>query len=511
MIVATALIVSLMLVAWSPTLVGMGERWFAAGGSYYAHGPLVPIVSALLAIGVFRRCGFPNTRSRRAAWIGWMAFVACCMLHLLSVYARVMFVSGFAAVGAIAGLLLILGGRPALRAYAAPVVLLVFAVPLPMHWIAELSFILKTFAAHAALWLTNNLCQVDAILDGSYVRLADGALVIDNVCSGLRSLIALLWFASLYAVLSRGRGPRRTALIVAAAPVAIVCNIGRITVLNIGADRFGIACAAEGGWLHEITGPALFAAAIATQYGLDRLLGRSDCRMPFRGARGVRSERSDEGKHAFTHPRRFVPAAGFLFVVAALSLIWSRPAVAAPATALTRLAAPRALHLGGVSFTGTDHKLDAGTLAILGTDDYLYRTYAAGRVDPIVRVLIVYSGPDRTGIHPPEVCLAGSGHRIVAKAVRRVGADLPAMQELVTDHNGRRAVHLYIYKCGRRYTRSFAGQQAMIVANGLLRRNAGAAVIRLTASAVGGDETAARQLAMAAAGQILPETTAALP
>jgi len=517
-----------LIVAWSPTLVRMWGRWFPAwdasgaggmgrftsGSSYYTHAPLVPLASLILALGIYRRKGFPIDRSRRDALIGWGVFISSCLLHLLSIYARVMFVSGFALVLTLAALLLICGGRGALRRYAAPLALLLFMVPLPMHWIAGLNFAGKTFAGHAAVWATNTVCGVAAMMDGSYVYLAGKAgvtrvVVIDDVCSGLRSLIALLWFASLYAACGRSSGRRRWVLVLAAAPVAVGCNILRITVLNVGAVGLSVASVGEGGWVHDTTGFAMFAVAIAIQYGLDRMLAvaqTSPHKPPC-----LESRRQGTGEHRVLAPSRFVPAATVLLVVAALSLLGSRSAVAAFSGHIAHNAIPATLSIGGRTFLGADHTLGPRTLAILETDDYLYRTYAADPTDRTVSVLIIYSGDNRKGAHPPEVCLTGSGHRIVSRALRLVGPDAIPMQELVTDGNGRRMVHLYVYRFEDRYTTSYARQQAMILVNGILRRPAGAAVVRITAPVVGRDEHSARDLALTVAEQILPEITATMP
>ena len=107
--------------------------------------------------------------------------------------------------------MLLWGGWPLARAYWVPVVLLVFMVPLPMNWIADLNLTLKIQAVRAALWLTTELFGVPAIIDGSYTHLLPDisdhlkTLVIENTCSGLRSLISLIWFASLFIVFCQVR------------------------------------------------------------------------------------------------------------------------------------------------------------------------------------------------------------------------------------------------------------------------------------------------------------------
>ncbi|NLF30090.1 MAG: EpsI family protein [Planctomycetes bacterium] len=495
----TALLTGMLLiVAWRSTLAAMAARWFTDAEGYYSHGPLVPLASLLAAIVIFRRRGLPAGRTAASGAAGWALFGASCLLHLLSAYAGVMFVSGFALLGAAAGLLLIAGGWPLARAYAAPVLLLAFMVPLPMHWIAGLNLALKTHAASAAVGLTGGLLGIPAVLEGSciYLRGPGGdvrRLVVENVCSGLRSLIGLVWFASLYALVALSRGRRRLVLLAAAAPVAIGCNILRLAVLIAGARAASVACAGEGGWLHDLTAPAAFLAALGVQTALDRLLAALPSRPP--------SPPQTPAAPWRTRGVLLRPAA-VLLAVAVLGVVASRPAAAVPQGRMARDAAPAALEVDGRVFAGCDLDTDGRTPAVLGTDDILRRRYEDG--PDVVELVIVHSAGGRWAAHPPEVCLAGAGQRLLAARAWEAGEGLPAMRELITEDGGRRLCHLYVYACGGRTTCSFSAQQGLILLGGLQRRPAGAALIRLTVPAAGRDVEGARVLARRAAGRLLP-------
>ena len=143
----------LLAVAWAHTFQEMWLRWFPAwkvhgltlssrfteGDSYYTHAPLVPLVSLLIAHLIYKRVGLTINVTRRATVIGWVLLFLSLLAHLASVYAYVTFVSGYALVGVLCGLLLVWGGRELLRAFAFPIACLVFMVPLPLVWIADLT------------------------------------------------------------------------------------------------------------------------------------------------------------------------------------------------------------------------------------------------------------------------------------------------------------------------------------------------------------------------------------
>jgi EpsI family protein len=131
-------------------------------------------------------------------------------------------------------------------------------------------------------------------------------------------------------------------------------------------------------------------------------------------------------------------------------------------------------------------------LEILETRDYMYRTYADGRGSP-VDLCIIFSEDNRKGTHPPDVCLEGSGLRIMSRMNRVVDiADSRAgdarspgengrleLRELIaTSTSGQYIYFAYFYKCGDTFTPSFYKQQWQIVWNGLTRRNASGALVR---------------------------------
>ena len=101
--------------------------------------------------------------------------------------------------------------------------------------------------------------------------------MIENVCGGLRSIIALTFFAALFAALCRAKGLWRWFLLLMAFPVAIACNVARITSLIIAAHHIGTDAAGEHGWFHDLSGILVFALALAFMFLLESavlLLGK---------------------------------------------------------------------------------------------------------------------------------------------------------------------------------------------------------------------------------------------
>lgn len=532
-----AMVVALLAIGWHRTFLEMWWRWFPAwsvsrlswaerftqGDSYYSHGPLVGLVSVVFAILVYRRVGFPNQRDRTATWFGSLLLTASLTLHLLSVSpgGGVMFVSGFALIGVLAGLVLLWGGWPATRAYGLPILLLCFMVPLPEVAIVDINFQLKMMAGRWAIWMTNHVLGLPALLDGSYIYLAPDAvgnpkiLVIESVCGGLRSLIALIWFASLFAIVCRLRGVWRGSIVLLAIPMAMFCNVVRIASLNWAADRLGIEVATPGGWFHDLSGLLVFVMALVLLLGFEQFVVFLN--------RWLRRDWVDEHLLKFLYPLSEGRALGFgaprwgtlglLVLTASLSAYWSVRTIHGPTSYFNANTIPNAITVDGVRFIGQDHDLDARTVIILEHPEYLRRTYTDARTGRSIDLLVVYSNNNRKGTHPPEVCLEGSGQVVVEKGRKPVaipGTAELSMRELLTQQSRAMTCFLYTYKCGRQFTSSFFAQQFRIFLNGLMARDTTGAMIRLSVT----DQTQAiqqsRDLTLAAAELLLPHINAAL-
>jgi exosortase len=170
----------------------------------------------------------------------------------------------------VVGLILLLWGWTALRRLWFPVLFLAFMVPLPEVTIAQLNFRLKMLAADWGVALANGL-GVLVERNGNQVFLEGGkTLVIANVCNGLRTLISLLAFGTLYAYVCRLRGLWRLGLLAMTIPVAVASNSLRIVSLILVADAWDVRTAT--GWYHDTSGMLVFVLAFALMFGLERLV-----------------------------------------------------------------------------------------------------------------------------------------------------------------------------------------------------------------------------------------------
>jgi exosortase len=253
------------------TIGRMWVRWNSEH-SYYSHGPLILPIAIVTAWLIVRNRGLPmhSTRGSRAA--GLTLLIGALLIHLASMYALVTFVSGFMIIPVLAGCVLYLGGWPMLNRLWFPIAFLAFMIPLPDLTIADINFRLKMIAAEASTAIVNGM-GVPAHLKGAEINLMGGKkLTVEDACSGLRSLISLLAFVTLFTYACKLRGYKRAALFLSAVPVAVVANVVRIVVLTLVADKYGVALSVPGGWVHDLMGFVVFVIAFCFLFVLEELL-----------------------------------------------------------------------------------------------------------------------------------------------------------------------------------------------------------------------------------------------
>lgn len=256
-----------MIIAYFPTLIWMFDRWWVRD-SYYSHGILIPAVSIFLIYQI--KDELAKIEFKESPW-GMRLIIAGIALHLLASHpnVRVYFVSGFSMLFVISGIVLYLYGEELFKKIAFPLGFLVFMIPLPLVVINKLSLQLKMFAAEMAEIVLNNM-RIPAIRDGSIIRMRHANVVVDDVCSGLRSLISLTALGSIFAYWLKGPVWKKVILFLSTIPIAIVTNMCRVVLLASISEIWGTEYA--DGFVHDMTGFMVFALAFIMLYAVGKLL-----------------------------------------------------------------------------------------------------------------------------------------------------------------------------------------------------------------------------------------------
>lgn len=209
----------------------------------------------------------------RPNYLGLLFLLAILAFYVFNVvspsgYAYFRPLSAIAALGAV---VLFLGGWRLVRHAWLPIAFLVFAVPLPGRSYKDLTKPLQQIAASAAAALLNLLPGTDATVSGVIIDIVhkghriEPALDVAEACSGMRLLMAFLALGVAMAYLHYRPMWQRIVLLLSTVPIAILCNIIRVTVTGYIHVLIGPRYT-QGLW-HDLLGMAMLPLAFAF-YGL---------------------------------------------------------------------------------------------------------------------------------------------------------------------------------------------------------------------------------------------------
>jgi len=241
----------LTLIVYAPTFIWMVERWSAAA-TYYSHGFLVPFISIFI---IWNKRKELSKIKAHPLKMGWLFFISGLLIHFLSLLWQVSFTSALSMLLVIAGLTLLFLGKHYLKQLIFPISFLLFMIPMPEVLIANLSFRLKLFAAQVSTTIVNWM-GVTAIRDGSVIKTAHSYLMVEDPCSGIRSLIAMVALGALMAYFSEISKKKKVVLFLSSIPIAASSNVIRIVSLSLVSEIYGQKYAT--GIFHDTMGILVF-------------------------------------------------------------------------------------------------------------------------------------------------------------------------------------------------------------------------------------------------------------
>jgi exosortase len=263
-LVGLAAVAAAFTATFAPQLLWMWERWMRS--EYYGHGLLIPPVAAYL---ICRRRETLVSLPKSRDGLGLVLVVAGVFLHLVALQLDVNFVSAFATIPVLLGLIAWIWGRVVLLAVLFPICYLAFAVPVDRLLIDAFSSPLQLTAAKMAATF-GQVIGVPMSREGVNISVPEYSFEVAIACSGLKSLITMGALATLYAYLLQAATWQRVALVASSVPVALFANSVRVTLILLLARSMGER-AAEG-FFHSFSGAVVFMLGLGAIYGIGRLL-----------------------------------------------------------------------------------------------------------------------------------------------------------------------------------------------------------------------------------------------
>jgi exosortase len=201
------------------------------------HGKLIPFV--VLALLWFRRRRLAGTV--RGVW--WPALVALGLalgLHVVGFLVQQPRLSMVALFSGAWVLVALVWGRQCGKVTLFPFFIFAFCVPMGGTFAQGLTLPLRLLAAKGTFFITHQLLDINVRRAGTQLLDPNGIWDYDvaAACSGIRSFIALLAITTVLAGLTMRKVWKRAVIVGLAVPLALVCNVMRLTTIILAANAY---------------------------------------------------------------------------------------------------------------------------------------------------------------------------------------------------------------------------------------------------------------------------------
>ncbi len=462
----------------------------------YSHGVIIPVLSAYL---IWRQRAQLRELPFTGSWTGVVLIVLGLVLRFIGAATTMHTLEHYAFLLVLYGLVLALTGPAIFRRLWVPLIMLVFAVPLPSFFNNSLSLHLQLMSSVLGVWVIR-AAGISVLLEGNVIDLGNYQLEVAEACSGLRYLFPLLTLSFIIAYLFRGRFWQRAVIVLSSIPITIVMNSLRIGFIGITVEHWGTGMAE--GALHDFEGWLVFmlstAAVMLVAAGLARL---GPSRVPWReaftldtasaGAPPVKRVAAPTAAVSTQSvPRPFVAAAVLVLIGAVADAATPAPQLTYPARASfdefpTKVG----------DWVGTRGVLQGIYLDALRLDDYVLADYREADGAPVNFYAAYYQTQDSTrAIHSPHDCIPGGGWEITKFEQRSIPATAgtPAFKvnrAIVQLGSHRQIVYYWFDERGRQFTSEYVARWYLFW-DALTRHRTDGALVRFVASVPSGADEA---------------------
>ncbi len=230
------------------------QRW-TDGIFRNGHGIFMPFLMGYLIWDQLKQDSDPEPRSSP---LGWLFLGGALVLLVLDSAIHSELLAAAAFVISLPGIALLTLGARRTRMIALPLAIGIFMLPIPAGAIAQLYLVLRKITAIATSQLVP-LFGVPLARDGTMLTLPRSLVDVADNCSGFATMYAAILSSIVLAHLAR-TPVRKAAVLLAAVPLALVCNFARVTVLVLLVHVYGSHVLETE--IHPLSGMLLFVLVI---------------------------------------------------------------------------------------------------------------------------------------------------------------------------------------------------------------------------------------------------------
>jgi exosortase len=260
--------------AYWPTLQIMWRKW--QQDPQYSHGYLVPLFALFL---LFSRRGQLDSQEIRFSWMWLPLLCTGLLLRILAAYIYFDWLDAASMVPCLAGLVVLLGGRQALRWALPALAFLLFMIPLPYRLETALAQPLRGIATQVSTFVLQT-AGCPALAEGNTILLGTGKIGVAEACSGLSMLLIFLALSTAVVAVIRRPLLDKIVILASAVPIAMMANVVRISATGVVQEWFGRELAEK--VFHDWAGFLMMPLALAI-LGLELWILACLLRSPQRG------------------------------------------------------------------------------------------------------------------------------------------------------------------------------------------------------------------------------------
>ena len=226
-----AVIAVLLLIAFWHILTNMYGSWFDEY-TYMEHGILVIPAAAYMVWTKWDK--LLRVPIQPSAW-GLALLLLGALQAMLGTAAQWVFVSRSAFLVSLVGAIVTQFGWRMVRELAYPLGTLILMIAPPTFVFERLTLDLQLLASRLGEFSLETL-GYSVMREGNILELVGARLSVEEACSGIRSLLSILFMCTLYNYFFVRGNLMRTLILVLAVPIAILGNAGRIVATGIASQ-----------------------------------------------------------------------------------------------------------------------------------------------------------------------------------------------------------------------------------------------------------------------------------
>jgi len=242
----------------------------------YSHGTILPLVSLymlwdkkeIIAAKIKSVSSADEIKKDTTIMTPWILLILGLFLFFFGQASQINFTSWIAFFMVITGCLYLTLGKVTATSLIFPIGLLFMAKPLPDSMVVKLFWPLQVLAAQVST-ATLKLFKVPVHLSGNIIEIPAMKLLVEEACSGMRSVMAMLTLALIVIYFLEMRILSKIAIVISSVLLAMILNVFRVASTGLLAHFFDPKTAT--GFFHTFSGMIVFVIGLPILYGIGML------------------------------------------------------------------------------------------------------------------------------------------------------------------------------------------------------------------------------------------------